>query len=72
MADAIVRLLKDEALRERMGTPALALVTRFSAERMVRTRSASTERVVQVAARATSEGWQALGVGPSATEHLVR
>ena len=36
LADAIIRLLKDSALRERMGTAGLALVrARFSAERMV-------------------------------------
>ena len=36
MADAIVKLLKDAALRERMGAAGLALVkARFSAERMV-------------------------------------
>ena len=37
MAAAIVRLLKDDALRKRMGQAGLASVTeRFSAERMVR------------------------------------
>ena len=36
MADAIVRLLKDAALRDRMGAAGLSLVNaRFSAERMV-------------------------------------
>jgi len=36
LADAIVKLLKDPALRERMGTAGLALANaRFSAERMV-------------------------------------
>ncbi len=36
MADAIVRLLKDEGMRERMGTAALSLAhAKFSAERMV-------------------------------------
>ena len=39
MADAIVRLLKDEALRERMGDAGLSLAhAKFSAERMVRRR----------------------------------
>ncbi len=67
MADAIVKLLKDEALRERMGAAGLSLVNaRFSAERMVADTLHVYEGVVQgsQSARATSEGWQALGVGP--------
>ena len=44
LADGIIRLLKDPALRERMGTAGLALAeARFSAERMV----ADTLRVYQ-------------------------
>jgi glycosyltransferase involved in cell wall biosynthesis len=50
MADAIVRLLKDEGLRRRMGDAALARVrTRFSAERMVRETLGIYEQVTAAA-----------------------
>ena len=46
MAEAIVRLLKDPALRERMGTAGLRIVgEKFSAERMVRDTLGVYERV---------------------------
>jgi glycosyltransferase involved in cell wall biosynthesis len=47
MANAIVKLLRDEPLRQRMGAAGLALVNaRFSAERMVQETLAVYERVV--------------------------
>ena len=48
MADAIVKLLKDEALRRRMGAAGLSLANaRFSAERMVRETLSVYEKVSQ-------------------------
>jgi glycosyltransferase involved in cell wall biosynthesis len=48
MADAIVRLLKDEALRLRMGRAGLSLANaRFSAERMVQDTISVYERVAR-------------------------
>ena len=66
MADAIVRLLKDEALRERMGTAGLSLANaKFSAERMVADTLQRLRRCrAEVRPERLSEGWQALGVGP--------
>lgn len=53
LAAAIVRLLKDEALRARMGAAGLARVREhFSAERMVRDTVAVYEAVIQAGARA--------------------
>ena len=47
LADAIVRLLTDESLRQRMGEAGRSLAyARFSAERMVADTLAAYERVV--------------------------
>ncbi|HJR59617.1 MAG TPA: glycosyltransferase [Vicinamibacterales bacterium] len=51
MADAIVRLLKDEGLRRRMGAAGLSLVNaNFSAERMVQETLGVYERVARITA----------------------
>jgi glycosyltransferase involved in cell wall biosynthesis len=48
MAAAIVKLLKDEGLRRRMGAAGLSLVNaRFSAERMVQETLSVYERVAR-------------------------